>query len=180
MTPGDRVAQLYPQTLGTHFSRLLRHAWVTVGLFFNPGHHTGLVSNYIDIILSSTVSVVKYRKVTMCWKFSLVGEASKFVQNFGGETSSCSCRWVETMSLNCGHGWAYCSFPRCYMSVERHGGMILTGGKPRNSERNLSQCHFVHKKIPHGLNWARTTDFAGRGRLLTACTVVRPRKVLDN
>jgi hypothetical protein len=41
MTPGDRVAQLYPQTLGTHFSRLLPHAWVTVGLLFNPGHHTG-------------------------------------------------------------------------------------------------------------------------------------------
>jgi hypothetical protein len=41
MTPGDMVAQLYPQALGTHFSRLLRHAWVTVGLFFNPGHHTG-------------------------------------------------------------------------------------------------------------------------------------------
>jgi hypothetical protein len=39
MTPGDRVAQLYPQALGTHFSRLLRHAWVTVGLCFNPGHH---------------------------------------------------------------------------------------------------------------------------------------------
>jgi hypothetical protein len=35
MTPGDRVAQLYPQALGTHFSRLLQHAWVTVGLFFN-------------------------------------------------------------------------------------------------------------------------------------------------
>jgi hypothetical protein len=44
MTPGDRVAQLYPQALGTHFSRLLRHAWVTVGLFFNPGHHTGTVN----------------------------------------------------------------------------------------------------------------------------------------
>jgi hypothetical protein len=41
MTPGDRVAQLHPQALGTHYSRLLRHAWVTVGLFFNPGHHTG-------------------------------------------------------------------------------------------------------------------------------------------
>jgi hypothetical protein len=27
-----------PQALGTHFSRLLRHA---VGLFFNPGHHAG-------------------------------------------------------------------------------------------------------------------------------------------
>jgi hypothetical protein len=26
MTPGDRVAQLYPQALATHFSRLLRHA----------------------------------------------------------------------------------------------------------------------------------------------------------
>jgi hypothetical protein len=26
VTPGDRVTQLYPQTLGTHFSRLLRHA----------------------------------------------------------------------------------------------------------------------------------------------------------
>jgi hypothetical protein len=25
MTPGDRVAHLYPQALGTHFSRLLRH-----------------------------------------------------------------------------------------------------------------------------------------------------------
>jgi hypothetical protein len=41
MTLGDTVAQLYPQALGNHFSRLLRHAWVTVGLFFNPGHHTG-------------------------------------------------------------------------------------------------------------------------------------------
>jgi hypothetical protein len=35
------VAQLYPQALGTYFSSLLRHAWVTVGLFFNPGYHTG-------------------------------------------------------------------------------------------------------------------------------------------
>jgi hypothetical protein len=34
------VVQLYPQALGIHFSRLLRHAWVTVGLFVNPGHHT--------------------------------------------------------------------------------------------------------------------------------------------
>jgi hypothetical protein len=32
-TPGHRVTQLYPQALGNHFSRLLRHAWVTVGLF---------------------------------------------------------------------------------------------------------------------------------------------------
>jgi hypothetical protein len=39
MTPGDRMAQLHPPTLGTHFSLLSRHAWVTVGLFFNPGHY---------------------------------------------------------------------------------------------------------------------------------------------
>jgi hypothetical protein len=44
------VAQLYPQALGTHFSRLLRHAWVTVGLFFNPGHHTGLTNTMTQII----------------------------------------------------------------------------------------------------------------------------------
>jgi hypothetical protein len=33
---GDWVAQLYPQAPGTHFSRILRHAWATVGLFFSP------------------------------------------------------------------------------------------------------------------------------------------------
>jgi hypothetical protein len=27
--------------VATHFSRLLRYAWVTVGLFLFPGHHTG-------------------------------------------------------------------------------------------------------------------------------------------
>jgi hypothetical protein len=30
------VVQLYPQAPSTHFSRLLRHAWATVGLFFSP------------------------------------------------------------------------------------------------------------------------------------------------
>jgi len=34
--PGDRVVQLYPRTLGDHFSRLLRHAWTTLGLFLFP------------------------------------------------------------------------------------------------------------------------------------------------
>jgi hypothetical protein len=33
ISPRGRVA--------THFSRLLRHAWVTVVLFLVPGHHTG-------------------------------------------------------------------------------------------------------------------------------------------
>jgi hypothetical protein len=35
ISPGDWVTQLYPQASGTHFSRLLRHAWATVGLFFS-------------------------------------------------------------------------------------------------------------------------------------------------
>jgi hypothetical protein len=47
--PGGPILCIYiPQrqggpviSLGTHFSRLLRHAWVTVGLFLFPGHHTG-------------------------------------------------------------------------------------------------------------------------------------------
>jgi hypothetical protein len=54
LTPGDRVAQLYPQELGTHFGRLLRHAWVTVGLFFNPDHHTGNDTQYIQKFNNST------------------------------------------------------------------------------------------------------------------------------
>jgi hypothetical protein len=36
ITPRDRGAQLYPQALGTHFGRLLRPIWATVGLFFFP------------------------------------------------------------------------------------------------------------------------------------------------
>jgi hypothetical protein len=41
ISPRGRVAQLYPQAPGTRFSCLLRHSWVTVGLFLFPGHHTG-------------------------------------------------------------------------------------------------------------------------------------------
>jgi hypothetical protein len=38
----------------THFSRLLRHAWVTVGLFLFPGHHTGMiVTQFVKKILLS-------------------------------------------------------------------------------------------------------------------------------
>jgi hypothetical protein len=54
VTPGNRVTQLYPQALGTHFSRLLRHAWVTVGLVLNPGHHTGNNIISVHIIFPST------------------------------------------------------------------------------------------------------------------------------
>jgi hypothetical protein len=30
--------------------------------------------------------------------------------------------------------------------MENDGGMILTGEKPKNWEKNLSQFHFVHHK----------------------------------
>lgn len=36
ISTGDRVVQLYPQTLGIHFSRLSRHAWTTLVLFLFP------------------------------------------------------------------------------------------------------------------------------------------------
>jgi hypothetical protein len=49
-----RVAQLYPQAPGTHFSRFLRHAWVTVGLFLFPGHHTGT---------QSIIKAIKFRRI---------------------------------------------------------------------------------------------------------------------
>jgi hypothetical protein len=40
ISPRGRVA--------THFSRLLRHAWVTVGLFLFPGHHTGKAVHLVN------------------------------------------------------------------------------------------------------------------------------------
>jgi hypothetical protein len=52
-------------------------------------------------------------------------------------------------------GWDYVSelrpptgllfIPRCFMSMENHGGITLTG-KPRKSKENMSQCQFVHHK----------------------------------
>jgi hypothetical protein len=44
----------------------------------------------------------------------------------------CSCRWGETISLNCGHQRAYCSSSRWYMSMESHDGMTLTGENRRS------------------------------------------------
>jgi hypothetical protein len=46
------VAQLYPQAPGTHFSRLFRHAWATVGLFLFFGRYTeGKMCRPVEICL---------------------------------------------------------------------------------------------------------------------------------
>jgi hypothetical protein len=36
-------------------------------------------------------------------------------------------------------------------------------GQPKNSEINLSQCHFVHHKTTHGPTWARTGATEAKG-----------------
>jgi hypothetical protein len=47
--------------------------------------------------------------------------------------------------VNCGHQQAYCSSPRLYMIMESRGGIMM--GKPKNSEENRPQSHFVHNKF---------------------------------
>jgi hypothetical protein len=50
ISPRDRVAQLYPQAPGTHFSCLLQYARATVGLFFLPVTTWGLLWQGIHIM----------------------------------------------------------------------------------------------------------------------------------
>jgi hypothetical protein len=45
------MAQLYPQALSSHFSRLLQHAWATVGLFFSPVTTRGEVFMAVMLLL---------------------------------------------------------------------------------------------------------------------------------
>jgi hypothetical protein len=57
ISPRSRVAQLYSQAPGTNFSRLLRHAWVTVGLFLFPGHHTRNMYTFIYYLFKDVLIV---------------------------------------------------------------------------------------------------------------------------
>jgi hypothetical protein len=57
--PEDQVSVLFISLKGmvvSHFSRLLRHAWVTVGLFLFPGHHTGRIQVYTGYSYASLLS----------------------------------------------------------------------------------------------------------------------------
>jgi hypothetical protein len=55
-----------PPALGTHFSRLLRHAWVTVGLLFNPGHHMGRLCYFISLKIINNIEIHHNQIYHMC------------------------------------------------------------------------------------------------------------------
>ena len=64
--PRNWVAQLYPQALGTYLSRLLRHAWATIGLFFTPGQHMGYIYIYLCVCMYIRVCVFLYVRAWVC------------------------------------------------------------------------------------------------------------------
>jgi hypothetical protein len=53
----------------SHFSRLLRHAWVTVGLFLFPGHHTGVTGVKEEHVPIKRFQKHEYRSCAVCSHF---------------------------------------------------------------------------------------------------------------
>jgi len=81
--------------------------------------------------------------------------------------SCCSCPWVETVFPNCGHHWTYWSSPRWYsMSMESHGGIILTGENQRSRSAPLSTIN------PTWTDMGQAS--AMRGRRLITHAMARP------
>jgi hypothetical protein len=72
-------------------------------------------------------------------------EANNVVHVDGGD-----CLWTQATKI-IPHTW--------YTSMNSHGGMMLTG-KPKNFEKNLSQCHSVDHKFQ---TQAKTQASAARG-----------------
>jgi hypothetical protein len=85
--------------------------------------------------------------------------------------SCCTRRGGETMSLNCSYQRDYCSYPRWYMSMENHSGMLLTA----KHRRKTSPSATLSTQILYGLTQAWTQAFAVRGRRLTAWDMARPQ-----
>jgi hypothetical protein len=101
ISPGGRVA--------THFSRLLRHAWVTVGLFLFPGHRTGnfyILGGCVSYrmrgkIMDFVGGVVNkiLRMLEWVWRmYSPHGRNKKCIQNLAWEI------WMEETA------WHNCAF----------------------------------------------------------------------
>jgi hypothetical protein len=69
------------------------------------------------------------------------------------------------MSPNCGHQRAYCSSPKWSMSMESHGGMILTGKTEELGEKPVP-VPLCPPQIQHGPTRARTRASAVRNTFL--------------
>jgi hypothetical protein len=67
ISPGDWVAQLYPQAPSTHFSRLLRHAWATVGLFFSPVTTRGAAPRLLLKIVTGSLHIWRPSPPSTTW-----------------------------------------------------------------------------------------------------------------
>jgi hypothetical protein len=86
---------------------------------------------------------------------------------------SVNARHVPTLHcLNCGHQLAYCSSPRWYMSMEKHGGIILTGEAKELREKPAPVPLFP-PQIAHSVTRAWTR--ASTVKSLTAWAMARPK-----
>jgi hypothetical protein len=72
----------------------------------------------------SRKKVITFRDIFMFDVIISMSNNLLFQNNF---IKCCSCRWGETVSLNCDHQRTCCLPPRFYMNMESHHGMILTG-----------------------------------------------------
>jgi hypothetical protein len=180
MTPGDRVTQLYPQALGTHFSRLLRHAWVTVGLFFNPGHHTGLLRNtrlHYQVWHSLSLGA----RSTCPWRSrSPVHPATEYRPEAAELLVTSPWRWGGSST----QAWM-----PTYVSILRIPQMIWVWratmewywqGKTEELGEKPVPVPLCPSQISHGLTRARIRASAVRGRRLTTWDMARPYWLLLN
>jgi hypothetical protein len=76
----------------------------------------------------------------------------------------CSCRWGETMPLNCGHQRANSSSARWYEYGELRWNDI-----DKETRKTVPE-----QLCPHGLTRARTRDTVVKGRRLTVWATARP------
>jgi hypothetical protein len=133
------------------------------------------------------ISVALLMMLSQClWMFAMTSVFVKLITVFGlsgvhlgmvkdqqlltqkpdwAPSNSCSCQWSETMSLNCGHKWAYCSSPRWYMSMESQSEIKRENWRTR---RETCPSNALPSANPHGLTQTQTWAYAGRGRWLTA------------
>jgi hypothetical protein len=86
--------------------------------------------------------------------------------------SGCLCRWGHTMSLNCDHQQAYCSYRMWYMSVDSHGRVILTGKIEELGEESVP-VPLCPLQLPHELTRMRARTSAVRGRRLNNWAMAR-------